>query len=67
MLSDRRAKTNIRRIGTADNGLPIYSFKYRWGGPTTIGFMADEVEKLHPEAVSTIGGLKAVNYELAAA
>lgn len=65
-LSDRRAKTDIRRIGTADNGLPIYAYRYVFGGGTQLGFMADEVEKVHPEAV-TMGpdGLKRVQYELA--
>lgn len=64
--SDRRLKENIKRIGTADNGLPIYSYRYVWGGPVHIGFMADEVEKVAPEAVHTApNGFKAVDYERA--
>ena len=65
LFSDRRTKENIRRIGTADNSLPIYAFNYRGDGRTMLGFMADEVEKVHPEAVGEIGGLKTVNYALA--
>ena len=61
-LSDRRAKENIERIGKAKNGLPIYAYNYKGGDTTHIGFMADEVEKKHPDAVEDIGGLKAVNY-----
>lgn len=65
--SDRRLKENIRRIGTADNGLPIYSYRYVWGGPVHIGFMADDVEKVAPEAVHVMpNGFKAVDYERAA-
>lgn len=69
MFSDRRLKYDIKRVGTADNGLAIYSYKFDPYGPTHIGFMADEVEKVHPEAVMTIGplGIKIVNYELASA
>jgi len=62
LFSDVRLKTNIRRIGTADNGLPIYSYRYIWGGPTHIGHMADEVEELYPDAVSTVEGYKTVDY-----
>ncbi len=62
IMSDRRTKTDIERIGTADNGLPIYSFKYFGTGPTVIGFMADEVESLHPDAVKVVNGIKHVDY-----
>lgn len=66
LLSDRRTKTDVRRIGTADNGLAIYAFKYLGERETHIGFMADEVEKVRPEAVS-IGtdGFMRVRYDLA--
>lgn len=66
-MSDRRLKENIKRIGKTDDGLPIYKFKYK-GDPneqTHIGFMADDVEKKHPEAVKTTSGYKVVNYEKA--
>lgn len=63
--SDRKVKTNIKRIGTADNGLPIYSYNYAWGGPSQIGFMADEVEAVMPQAVKEFGGVKHVDYSLA--
>lgn len=62
-LSDRRAKTDIRRIGTADNGIPLYVFRYFGSGPFFVGPMADEVEKVNPDAV-VMGpdNLKRVNY-----
>lgn len=65
IMSDRRTKTNIKRIGQADNGLPIYSYNYVWGGPVQIGFMADEVEAFKPEAVKEFGNVKHVDYALA--
>lgn len=65
LYSDERLKTDIKRIGTADNGLPIYVYTYKAGGPPMIGFMAHEVEKLHPEAVREFNGFKAVDYSKA--
>jgi len=66
-FSDRRLKHDIKRVGTADNGLPIYSFKYKGDDAeqTHVGFMADEVEKVHPEAVGLSGGYKTVDYDKA--
>lgn len=62
--SDRRLKTNIKRIGTYLNGLAKYSFDYIWG-EHAIGAMADEVEKLIPHAVMThSSGYKMVNYAM---
>lgn len=65
MASDRRLKEGARRIGTADNGLPIWAFRYKGGERTLLGFMADEVEKLRPEAVGEVGGYKVVDYDAA--
>lgn len=64
-FSDRRLKTDIKRVGMADNGLPIYSYRYVWGGPVQIGFMADEVELVNPQAVGQRDGFKTVNYDMA--
>jgi hypothetical protein len=63
--SDARVKTDISRVGTLDNGLPVYSYRYAWGGPVEIGVMAQDVEKVRPEAVREIGGVKAVDYGMA--
>jgi hypothetical protein len=66
-FSDRRLKENIKRIGTAKNGLPIHSFNYKDDPEklSRLGFMADEVEKKHPEAVGLAGGYKTVDHEQA--
>jgi hypothetical protein len=61
-LSDRRAKEDITQIGTLDNGLPVYTFKYKGGDTIHMGVMAQDVEKVNPDAVLEIGGIKHVNY-----
>jgi len=64
-LSDRRVKKNIKRIGKLKNGIGAYEFDYIWGGPRCIGVMADEVERIIPDAVITgRDGIKMVNYAL---
>lgn len=65
LFSDRRLKCDIERIGSADNGLPIYLYRYKGQDTYHIGFMADEVEKVSPEAVSEFNGMKMVNYKKA--
>ena len=64
--SDARVKENISRVGTLDNGLPVYSYNYTWGGPSEIGVMAQDVEQFRPHAVREINGIKAVDYREAA-
>ena len=55
--SDRRAKRNIRRIGTHPLGFGLYLFDYRkgfaieGGKSPQFGVMADEVEPIVPGAV----------------
>lgn len=63
-LSDRRLKTDIKRVGYTDSGLPIYTYKYIWNPDTTfMGVMADELEKVMPEAVAyDSDGYRMVNY-----
>lgn len=67
-FSDRRLKEDIRRVGEADNGLPIYTYRFKGddSGQTHMGFMADEVEDRRPEAVGLAGGYKTVDYDRAA-
>ena len=65
--SDRRLKRDIERIGTWFNGLPVYRFKYRWNDTPRVGFMADEVVKVRPDAVWTVGGFAMVDYQAAMA
>lgn len=61
-LSDARLKTDIRRIGTHDKyGIGIYSYN-KFGKPE-IGVMAQELEKVRPDAVAEHPtGYKMVDY-----
>ena len=67
MLSDRRVKKNIHYVGThGATGLRLYEFEYKMlPGIKFVGVMADEVEKVYPEAViENKHGIKSVNYEM---
>ena len=66
-ISDRRLKTDVERIGTWHNGLPVYLFRYIFDPlrKLYVGFMAQDVELFRPAAVITLNGVKAVRYDLA--
>lgn len=68
LFSDRDLKTDIKRVGTSDNGLPLYLFRYKGDSQTRLGLMAQDVEKTNPAAVEIDpSGFKRVNYQLALA
>lgn len=64
--SDRRLKKNIVLLSRLSTGMGYYEFHYVWeqdDAPLHIGFMADEVEKVWPDAVSLDAkGYKMVDY-----
>jgi hypothetical protein len=62
-LSDVRAKENVKPVGKLDDGQKVYAYNYK-GDPTPeIGLLAQEVEKVRPEAVATgPDGYKRVDY-----
>ena len=67
LMSDRRMKENIKKVGKLDNGLNLYSYTYKIGHDlplgSQVGVMADEVEPLFPHAiVHHADGFKMVNY-----
>lgn len=73
LMSDIRAKENIKAIGVMDNGLTLYSFEYKdevkshplAGDGIHVGVMAQEVEQVFPYAVKTLDdGYKVVDYGL---
>jgi hypothetical protein len=64
MMSDKRLKTDIEKVGKTDAGLPIYTYKYKGDSKTQMGVMAQDVKKKTPKAVKEVGGFKAVNYAL---
>ena len=62
LFSDRRLKENIEFVGE-ENGFPTYKFNYiNVPEKVFIGVMAQDVEKIMPEAVGETEGYKTVNY-----
>ena len=57
-LCDERAKENIEQVGIATNGLPLYRFNYKGDNVKHINFMAQDVEKVYPDAVIEKNGFK---------
>ena len=69
MMSDRSVKENIVQIDSHSLGIGLYLFDYKpefrdaWGYGRQFGVMADEVERVMPEAVSVHpDGYKMVDY-----
>ena len=63
--SDRRLKKNVVELAMFENGLKVYAFTYNWepDGVRHVGYMADEVLRVCPDAVSTRGGYLMVDYD----
>ena len=71
MFSERDLKENISRIGTHPLGFGLYLFDFkqecraRCGVGRQFGVMADEVEKIVPQAVALdADGFRMVNYAM---
>jgi hypothetical protein len=69
MFSDIRVKQDIVQVGQLKNGFPLYAFQYKpefqeqCGHGFRIGVMAQDVEKILPDAVSVhANGYKMVDY-----
>lgn len=67
LMSDRRVKTDVKKLGKTSDGLNIYKYRYKGTDQPQIGLMAQEVEKKKPDAVIEVNGLKMVNYDRALA
>lgn len=62
-LSDRRAKTDIKKLGPLGKGINAYAYRYKGDDTPQLGVMAQEVEKVIPDAVQQRpDGFKEVNY-----
>lgn len=63
MGSDRRLKIDRKHLRTRKDGVRVWSFRYRDGGPMQIGVMAQELRKVRPDLViRRPDGMLAVNY-----
>ena len=63
IMSDRRMKENIKRIGTLANGLATYAFNYIGSKAQQFGVMAQEVLNVRPDAVECgADGILRVDY-----
>jgi hypothetical protein len=62
IMSDVRVKEGIRRVGQTDQGLPVYTYRYKGRPETHMGVLAQEAREFHPEAVSSIRGILHVDY-----
>lgn len=63
LFSDRRLKEDICEIATLPSGIKVYTYRFKGSEKREMGFIADEVQRLYPEAV-TIGpfDMLMVNY-----
>lgn len=66
IFSDRRLKRGVHLLRRAASGLGVYAFRYMWDDPAApprIGVMAQEVERLVPEALGPrVAGFMTVDY-----
>jgi hypothetical protein len=63
LASDSRLKKDISPLGKLPNGLTLYRFRYLWSETLYVGVMAQEVQKIMPDAVAIdASGFMKVNY-----
>lgn len=64
MMSDKRLKKDIKKLGKTNGGLPIYTYKMKGEDKTQMGVMAQEVQKKQPKAaVDMPNGFLGVRYD----
>lgn len=63
LFSDRRLKRDVVRVGEFMPGVGLYEYRYLWDDELQRGVMADELEKVRPDAVSyDANGFAMVDY-----
>lgn len=63
--SDERIKEDIEPIGQTYDGQTIHRYRYKGDPAVRMGLIAQEVEQHQPDAVHSLGGIKAVDYDMA--
>lgn len=61
-FSDNRLKRDVTKIGEYAAGLGKYLFRYAFAPEFYVGTMADDVERVRPDAVSRAFGFRMVDY-----
>ena len=62
-MSDKTLKENIVKVGQSPSGFNIYEWNYLWSPERFRGVIAQEVQKIKPQAVlSNIFGYLMVDY-----
>lgn len=63
IYSDKRVKEDVKKVGKTNEGLPIYTYKYKGSPKTQMGVMAQDVKKKKPSALGPVlGGFMTVDY-----
>jgi hypothetical protein len=63
IFSDERLKENIQFQHVDSIGMPVYTYNYTYDkGTPQVGYMAQDVEKIYPDAISETQGFKQVDY-----
>lgn len=65
LFSDKRLKVDIEPVGELFDGQTIYRYRYLDSPIFHIGVIAQDVEKVIPEAVAETHGFKMVDYKIA--
>lgn len=64
--SDKRLKEDIAPVGALNDGQTVYSYRYKGDPRTQIGLLAQEVERVRPDAVARHpSGYRMVDYRRA--
>ena len=66
-FSDERVKEDIEPVGETHDGQTLYSYRYIGDPEPRVGLLAQERERIDPESVIEVDGVKAINYDRALA
>ena len=62
-FSDERLKTDVRSTGAeTPDGIPIKTYRFKGSPMMQMGVIAQQAEKVRPDAVRSVGGIRQVNY-----
>ena len=65
-VSDKRLKEDIAPVGALNDGQTVYSYRFKGDPRTQIGLLAQEGERVHPDAVARHpSGMRMVDYRRA--